>query len=123
LLLGEHYEQGLLQIKDIVAGNRIPRQYLEQIFNRLVKAGIVRSVRGKHGGYALGQSPDKLTVLQVVEILEGEINGEEDQPGPRDALAELFDRAAADLRALLSLSFADLAARQQELRKNVMFYI
>ena len=123
MILAGHHGQGLLQLKDITARNQIPHQYLEQIFNRLVKGGVVRSVRGKKGGYELAQSPDKLTVLRVVEILEGELSGDPASAGEADAISQLFDQAAARLREILAVNFADLAARQQKLRKNVMFYI
>ena len=123
LALADHYDQGLLQIKDIVAGGQIPRQYLEQIFNRLVKAGLVRSVRGKKGGYSLALPPDKVSVLMVVETLEGGIEVPLGEVVKGDAIAELFDRGAVGLRTILAMSFADLGARQQELRKNMMYFI
>ncbi|MFN2366690.1 MAG: Rrf2 family transcriptional regulator, partial [Desulfurivibrionaceae bacterium] len=50
LALAENEGRGLLQIREIARLKNIPRHYLEQIFNQLGKAGIIRSVRGKNGG-------------------------------------------------------------------------
>ncbi len=123
LSLAECYGQGLKQTKDIVADTQIPRQYLEQIFNRLVKAGLVKSVRGKNGGYALANKPDLISVLNIVEVLEGTIEAPEDMQGGNNALGELFSFAAEELRKNLSLSLSVLFERQQELSKNSMYYI
>ena len=73
LALAEFYNSGLLQLKDIASRCDIPHQYLEQIFNRLNKTGIIKSTRGKKGGYKLAEPPDKITVLKIVNALEGEI--------------------------------------------------
>jgi len=47
--------------------------YLEQLIAPLRKSGLVRSVRGAHGGYLLGQSPDQITVGEILRVLEGPI--------------------------------------------------
>ncbi len=123
LTLAEYHGRGLLQIKDIVADTRIPRQYLEQIFNRLVKAGLVRSVRGKNGGYAMAEPPDTVTVLQIVEVLEGTIEVPDDMASSDDAIGELFANAAIELRKILNMPLVSLVERQQKLRKNSMYFI
>ena len=123
LTLGEHFGQGLMQIKDIAASKDIPRQYLEQIFNRLVNGGIVRSVRGKKGGYQLADEPTKITVLNVIEILEGGIQLAPESGSPPDAIHELFQQTEKKLRDNLDISLSDLISKQQQLRQNVMFHI
>ena len=50
---------------------RIPLPYLEQIFSKLKKAGIVKAVRGPHGGFLLEKSPDAINLAQVISALEG----------------------------------------------------
>ena len=72
LALAEFYSSGLLPIKDIAARCDIPHQFLEQIFNRLGKAGIIKSTRGKNGGYQLAMPPQQITVLQIIAALEGD---------------------------------------------------
>ncbi|MBU1864099.1 MAG: Rrf2 family transcriptional regulator [Candidatus Omnitrophica bacterium] len=51
----------------------IPYSFLGKIFRHLVKAGIVKSLRGVHGGFVLGRSPKKITMKDVVESVEGDI--------------------------------------------------
>jgi len=58
-----------------VVGDRqaIPTRYLEQIFQRLRKAKIVRGKRGPGGGYVLARDPADITLRQIVEAVEGSI--------------------------------------------------
>ncbi|MCK8816697.1 Rrf2 family transcriptional regulator [Natroniella sulfidigena] len=51
----------------------IPKRFLLKIFRKLVQAGVVESYRGKYGGYALAVDPAKITLKDIVEIVEGKI--------------------------------------------------
>ena len=122
LSLAEHHGRGLLQIKDISRRNNIPPQYLGQIFNQLVKADIIRSVRGKSGGYRLARPPAKIPVLEVLEVLEGNLElTSNDEQG--DAIHELLLQAEQALHKTFSLSLADLLARQEKKRQILTFHI
>lgn len=123
LMLAEFYNSGLLQIKDIAARCDIPPQFLEQIFNRLGKAGIIKSTRGKKGGYELASPPDRITVLDIVNCLEGEIEFAAKSQKQNDGMAELFRKAEKNLRETLSVSLAELVARQQAMNENVIYNI
>jgi len=55
-----------------VANSRqVPMRFLEQLFARLRRAGVVRSHRGVAGGFSFARSPDEITVLEVVQLLDG----------------------------------------------------
>jgi Rrf2 family cysteine metabolism transcriptional repressor len=123
LALAESYSSGLLQIKDISSRCNIPHQYLEQIFNRLGKAGIIKSTRGKNGGYELAHTPNKITVLDIVNTLEGEIEFVPKSSEQTDIIYDLFHQAEIKLQEILNISLADLAQRQQTLRSNVTYHI
>jgi Rrf2 family protein len=123
LALAESYGSGLLQIKDISSRCNIPHQYLEQIFNRLGKAGIIKSTRGKNGGYELAHTPNKTTVLDIVNTLEGEIEFVPKSSEQTDIIYDLFHKAEIKLQEILNISLADLAQRQQTLRSNVTYHI
>lgn len=123
LALAEFYNSGLLQIKDIAARCDIPHQFLEQIFNRLNKAGVIKSTRGKKGGYELAKPPGQITVLQIVNALEGDIEFVPASGENNVVIAELFHVAEKNLKKILSVSLADLVAKQQTLRKNVTYSI
>lgn len=49
----------------------LPKQYLVKIFSMLARADIVRPVRGKHGGYLLSRGADAISLLEVIEAVEG----------------------------------------------------
>lgn len=60
-----------VQVKDISRRQRISPRYLEQIFQRLKKAGVLGSRRGPHGGYYLVKKPADITVGDIVRATEG----------------------------------------------------
>ena len=115
LALAANHNQGLLQIKEISRLNNIPHQYLVQIFNLLVKADVIQSVRGKNGGYKIARSPALITTLEVLEILEGGIDF---MNGPQVSSAIIHD-----LRTSLEITFAELLDRQQKKDMVPMFNI
>ena len=57
----------------ICAQHDISKQYLVKLFSQLAKAGIVKPVRGKNGGYLLGKPAQSITLLDIVEAVEGPI--------------------------------------------------
>ena len=64
-----------VQSRDITARQGIPQRYLEQVMQRLVRAGILRGVRGPRGGYRLARERRRITVgeiARVVYALEGD---------------------------------------------------
>ena len=67
---------------EIAQAEGIPGKYLEGILGQLVVAGILRSERGKNGGYRLALAPAELPVLRIVEALEGQIRPTECAGGP-----------------------------------------
>ena len=71
--LAKNYGGEPMSIKQISELNDIPLPYLEQLIMQLRKAEVVRSIRGAKGGYVLNIDPKELSVLTVLEVLEGEI--------------------------------------------------
>lgn len=61
------------QVQDISRRQQISPRYLEQIFQNLKKAGILKSKRGPQGGYSLARTPDQITVLEVVRATEQDV--------------------------------------------------
>lgn len=60
-----------VQVRDISEREGISPRYIEQIFQKLKKAGIVKSVRGPYGGYYLAKNPEEIRVGDVVRATEG----------------------------------------------------
>ncbi len=73
VVLAEYYGQGPTTLKNICAERDLPRQYLVKLFSLLAKADIITAVRGKRGGYILSRDPDEITLLEVIEAIEGPI--------------------------------------------------
>ena len=69
--LAQRYDDGPVQIGDIAKRQDISVKYLEQLIIPLKKAKYVTSVRGPKGGHMLAKSPEKITVGEIVELLEG----------------------------------------------------
>lgn len=60
-------------IKEIAGKQDVSVPYLEQILNKLRKAGLVRSVKGPGGGYLLSKAPGKISIAAIVSELEGPV--------------------------------------------------
>ncbi len=61
------------QIKDIARRQKISQRYLEQIFNKLLKAGLLTSRRGPRGGYLLAKEPSAISVGDIIAAAQGPI--------------------------------------------------
>ena len=73
LHLGQNYNNGPTQIREIAQAHNIPQHYLEQLLVQLKKTGLVESYRGALGGYSLSKPPSKLMVAAILECLDGKI--------------------------------------------------
>jgi Rrf2 family cysteine metabolism transcriptional repressor len=102
-------------IGELARRREIPVQFLEQLFAVLRRAGVLRSQRGVKGGYAFARDPSVVTVLEIVELLDG----------PLGAGAEgVFSEAAAAARAVLAgATIADVVERENRAAGASMYYI
>ncbi len=71
--LAEHQNEGFISLKLISKRQEISLKYLEMIVAMLNKAGIVRSVRGKDGGYRLTREPGDYTLAEILRVTEGSL--------------------------------------------------
>lgn len=73
--LALHYNtvEGPVALGEIAQRQGLSEEYLEQIFSALRKSGLVESVRGAQGGYKLARSADKITVGDILRVLEGSL--------------------------------------------------
>lgn len=69
--LGRQMNSDPVRLADIAERQRIPLPYLEQIFSKLKKAGLVQAVRGPQGGYRLSRNPADITLQDIIVTLEG----------------------------------------------------
>jgi len=69
--LAAHNDEGQVVLKSIAERQGLSESYLEQLFAVLKKAKLIKSIRGSQGGYSLALSPDKITVADILNALEG----------------------------------------------------
>src|ERR1043166_7646708 len=74
LALARRYQTGASQrVEDLADAHGIPANYLVQILIELKSQGIVKSVRGKEGGYLLGRTPSEITLGDVLRAVHGQV--------------------------------------------------
>lgn len=71
--LAMNLDQGLVTIKDIAGRRNLSEKYLERIVGELKKGRIVKSTRGKYGGYSLARPMGEITVKEVLLSVEGDL--------------------------------------------------
>ena len=69
--LAEQDSDRYITLREIAERQEISEKYLESIVKDLVKAGILDGLRGKGGGYRLGQSAEELNVFDILQLMEG----------------------------------------------------
>lgn len=87
-----------VQSKDITARQGIPQRYLEQVMQQLVHQGILKGVRGPRGGYTLARERRRITVGDVVRIVD-QLDTEAEADGDPVSNAELGVQVVAPLWA------------------------
>jgi Rrf2 family transcriptional regulator, cysteine metabolism repressor len=74
LWLSQHYQEGTARtVEEMASAQGIPPNYLVQILIELKSAQIVKSQRGKEGGYMLARPPGKITFGDVLRCIHGEV--------------------------------------------------
>lgn len=84
-------------LREIARDEGISEKYLGQIVIPLRTSGLITSQRGAHGGYSLGRPAAAITVLEVVEAVEGPVAGEPEPSPDADPPAATSTGAAADV--------------------------
>jgi DNA-binding IscR family transcriptional regulator len=113
--LYRHGDRGPVPIAELARRRDIPVQFLEQLFATLRRAGVLRSQRGVKGGYAFDRDASEITVLDLVELLDGPVGG---------GASGIFADAAAAARSVLSQStVADVAEAESRAAGAHMYHI
>ena len=106
---------GPVPIAELARRREIPVQFLEQLFATLRRAGILRSQRGVKGGYSFAREPSEVTVLEIVEMLDGKLGA-----GAESIFAEASEAARA---VLAGSTIADVVERENRDAGATMYYI
>ena len=106
---------GPVPIGELARRREVPVQFLEQLFATLRRAGLLKTQRGVKGGYSIAREPGEITVLEVVELLDGPVGS---------GAESIFAEAAAAARAVLAKhTIADVAERERRAAGAVMYHI
>ena len=131
--LAMRWGQGPVQLKDIAQNQEVSLHYLEHLIRPLITAGLVRSMRGVHGGVWLAKPPSEIKLSKVLNVLVGSIAPVECVEDP--ALCNRSERCATrDIwcemkkvmdEVLESMSLQDLVIRQKAKERHIeaMYYI
>jgi len=109
---------GPVPIGEIARQRAIPVQFLEGLFATLRRAGILQSQRGVKGGYLFARRPEEVTVLEVVEALDGALGADAEAAGP-----VWVDAADALRRQLDGVTIRDVAEREARAAGAAMYHI
>jgi Rrf2 family protein len=112
--LGRSAATGPTPIGELARRREIPVQFLEQLFATLRRGGLLRSYRGVKGGYSFARAPDTISVLDVVELLDGPLGA-----GATGVFAQAADAARG---VLASITIAEVIEREAR-EGGVMYYI
>lgn len=127
LELARHYSRGEpIRVASIADAHGIPSRFLVQILLQLKAAGLVESTRGAAGGYQLSRDPRKITLAEVMAVMEGpsgkvSAGAARETATSRVLTAAWQSVAAAEHEMLSAISFADLAKKAQG--DDQMYYI
>ncbi|MSO40428.1 MAG: Rrf2 family transcriptional regulator [Solirubrobacterales bacterium] len=105
-------------IAQVAERRGVPVQFLEQLFSTLRRAGILTSHRGAKGGYTLARPAEQITVLEVVQALDGVIGEEAREAGG------IWAEGIESLRSIFRTnSIADIARREETETGAGMYHI
>lgn len=116
-----------LGVSEIARRQRIPERFLEQLFGELRRSGVLESRRGARGGFCFAMPPEEVTVLDVVEILDGEVRPARCSAGgvcyiadaPLCVTSKIWDEARVALEGVFGrYSVAELAEEERKSRAD-----
>ena len=95
--IAKHKDDGIILSQTIAKKYKIPLEYLLKILQQLVKANVLRSKRGPRGGFTLAKTPKKITMLNVIEAVDGPMISHLAlvEQAPRDKFSTRTDQAYA----------------------------
>jgi Rrf2 family transcriptional regulator, cysteine metabolism repressor len=118
--LARRGEGGPIPIVEISEARDIPLHVLEQLFSALRRAGVLASQRGVKGGYSFLRAPGEVTLLEVVETVDGRLGAGGEVAG----VDGVWHQARQLLVGLLGdLTIADMVDEEERMSEAPMFYI
>ena len=130
--LATHDPEKPRMLKDIAESQQISEKYISRLVIDLRRAGLIRSVRGVKGGFHLAKLPEEITLLKVLETMEGPLSVVECVKSPEKCKRQMLCPARSiwkklndDIRGLTSkITLDDIlnAYRRQDAEKGINDY-
>ena len=116
LFIAYNGKSGAIASRDVAERQNLPARYLEPMLQKLVRAGILKSVRGPQGGYILGRERRRITLADVAAVLEKDdaIPAASTKLGDAILLPAMDDLQREWLKQMEGMTLADLCARADE---------
>jgi Rrf2 family protein len=91
----QHPEQKIVLSQTISKEYGIPLEYLLKIMQQLVRANVLNSKRGPRGGFSLAKTPKKITMLQIIEAVDGPLASRLNltEQAPKEKFSSLAEKA------------------------------
>lgn len=133
--LAMHLGTAPVQAKSIARRQAIPARFLEQILHGMKRAGLVASLRGAQGGYVLSKKPSEVSVVEIIEALDGPLLLSSGGTGhaqrrrlskPELLLGKIWEQVhQAERHVLEAISVEELAGQQRviEQERSLMYHI
>ena len=88
--LAEHQNEGPVALSHVAHRQELSEKYLQQVALLLTRGGFLVSIKGAGGGYQLKESPEKIFIYDVLDLLEGNITFEETSQGQESAIERVI---------------------------------
>lgn len=133
--LSLHFQEGMVQLKEVAEKSGISVKYLEHIAALLKTSGLIKTERGVKGGYYLAKKPKEITAREIMEVLEGDLNlieRREDRPAlgtkqklnEKESMAAFWQDFSGHIKGYLeSVTLEELTQIYTRNNKNLMYYI
>ncbi|MBE3102827.1 MAG: Rrf2 family transcriptional regulator [Bacilli bacterium] len=125
IALAKQFGEGPVPLRQIASDNDLSEAYLEQLVSSLRNSGLVKSVRGAHGGYMLSKPPHLISAGDVIRVLEGPIQPVEGIENEASPQRELWVRIRDAVKTVLDTTTIDDLAKYDQLSSDdgYMYYI
>ncbi|OQA79365.1 MAG: HTH-type transcriptional regulator CymR [Lentisphaerae bacterium ADurb.Bin242] len=130
--LARHENGNPRLIRDIAESQQISEKYISRLIIDLRRAGMVRSIRGAKGGFRIAKSPRELTLLDIVEVMEGPLSIVDCVRAPERCprnlhcvTREIWDNLNADIReSMRKVTLQDIIEndRKQHIAEGILDY-
>ncbi|EKD49687.1 MAG: transcriptional regulator, BadM/Rrf2 family [uncultured bacterium] len=125
IYLARKPEKKTVLTSEVSEAQNIPQSFLNKIFQKLAKAGILRSYRGYGGGFSLAKRPSEITLRRIIEVLEGPIKLKRREPEVEVesdsslALTSVWEKVQKRLNKILErTTVSDLLKRVRKVEKR-----